>query len=67
MNKRNKEKRMPGRSAAPSWRAGFTLVEMLVYIALFAMIAVTLVSLAYASAAEDGQIANDVINAYENQ
>lgn len=47
-------------------RSGFTLIEMLVYIALFSMIATTLVSLAYASAQENRETMNDVIQAYEN-
>jgi len=47
-------------------RRGFTLIEVLVYMAIFSMIATTLISLAYASANEDQKTTNDVINAYEN-
>lgn len=46
---------------------GFTLIETLIYIALFSMIAVTLVSLAYSSAGEDGATVNDVLQAYEHE
>ena len=50
-------------SAVP---AGFTLIEVVVYLAIFSMIAVTLVSLSYASAMQDQQTTASVINAYEN-
>jgi prepilin-type N-terminal cleavage/methylation domain-containing protein len=46
--------------------SGFTMIEVMIYIAIFGMIAVTLVSLAYVSAREDQGTVNDVINAYEN-
>ena len=45
---------------------GFTLVEVMIYIAIFGMIAVTLVSLAFISARENQETTNNVINAYEN-
>jgi prepilin-type N-terminal cleavage/methylation domain-containing protein len=48
-------------------KTGFTLIEVVIYIAIFSMIAVTLVSLAYVSAREDQKTTNDVIQAYENQ
>ncbi len=46
--------------------SGFTLVEVIVYIAIFSMIAVTLISLAYISSVEDHKTIQAVINAYEN-
>jgi prepilin-type N-terminal cleavage/methylation domain-containing protein len=46
--------------------SGFTLIEVIIYIAIFSMIAVTLVSLAYVSARENQETTNNVINAYEN-
>jgi type II secretory pathway pseudopilin PulG len=46
---------------------GFTLIEVVIYIAIFSMIAITLVSLAYASARENQETINNVINAYENE
>jgi type II secretory pathway pseudopilin PulG len=54
-----------------AWRKGggnngFTLIEVVIYIAIFSMIVVTLVSLAYVSAREDRKTINNVINAYEN-
>jgi type II secretory pathway pseudopilin PulG len=45
---------------------GFTLIEVIIYLAIFSMIAVTLLSLAYFSSVEDQKTTNDVINAYEN-
>jgi prepilin-type N-terminal cleavage/methylation domain-containing protein len=45
---------------------GFTLIEVVIYIAIFSMIAVTLVSLAYASAREDRETINNVLQAYED-
>ena len=47
--------------------SGFTLIEVVIYIAIFSMIAVTLVSLAYVSAREDRETINNVIQAYENE
>ena len=49
-----------------AYTSGFTLIEAVIYLALFSMIAVTLVSLAYASAQEDQSTTSGVINAYEN-
>ena len=46
--------------------SGFTLIELVIYLAIFSMIAVTLVSLAYFSSMENQKTTNDVINAYEN-
>jgi prepilin-type N-terminal cleavage/methylation domain-containing protein len=48
-------------------KTGFTLIEVIIYLAIFSMIAVTLVSLAYVSAREDQETINNVINAYENE
>jgi len=45
--------------------SGFTLIEVMIYIAIFGMIAATLVSLTYISAHENQKTINDVINAYE--
>ena len=44
---------------------GFTLIEVMIYIAILGMIVVTLVSLAYTSARENQETTNSVINAYE--
>lgn len=46
---------------------GFTLIEIVIYIAIFSMIAVTLVSLAYVSAHENQETINNVIKSYENE
>ena len=46
-------------------KTGFTLIEVVIYIAIFSMIAVTLVSLAYVLARENQETVNNVINAYE--
>jgi prepilin-type N-terminal cleavage/methylation domain-containing protein len=46
---------------------GFTLIELLIYIAIFGMIAATLLSLALVSGNENSRTTNDVINAYENK
>jgi type II secretory pathway pseudopilin PulG len=48
-------------------KTGFTLIEVVIYIAIFSMIVVTLVSLAYASARENQDTTNNVIQAYENE
>jgi len=45
--------------------SGFTLIEVIVYLAILSMIAATLVSLAYVSAREDRATTDGVINAYE--
>jgi len=49
-----------------SFSSGFTLIEAVIYLALFSMIAVTLISLAYVSARQDRATTNGVINAYEH-
>jgi type II secretory pathway pseudopilin PulG len=51
----------------PNSSAGFTLIEVVIYLAIFSMIVVTLVSLAYVSARENQGTINNVINAYENK
>jgi len=45
--------------------SGFTLIETLIYVAIFGMIAATLVSLAYSSAFQNRSTVNDVIKTYE--
>ena len=49
-----------------STSSGFTLIEVVIYIAIFSMIVVTLVSLAYVSAREDRETINNVLQAYED-
>jgi prepilin-type N-terminal cleavage/methylation domain-containing protein len=48
-------------------KTGFTLIEVIIYLAIFSMIATTLISLAYFSSTEDRETTNNVINAYENK
>jgi prepilin-type N-terminal cleavage/methylation domain-containing protein len=53
--------------ASRNKNSGFTLIELVIYIAIFSMIAVTLVSLAYVSARKNQETTNNVIQAYENE
>jgi|GEM_PF-1920432 len=46
--------------------SGFTLIEVIIYLAIFSMIVTVLIPLSYSSAIENRTTADDVINAYEN-
>ncbi|MDE2188796.1 MAG: type II secretion system protein [Patescibacteria group bacterium] len=46
-------------------KTGFTLIETIVYIAIFSFIMTVIVSLSYKSAMENKAIFNAVITAYE--